>query len=182
MSTRTRKGYSRKKRLDEGKCVDCGLPRGENQWRCDQCMKANSASHCRAERQRHLEGRCVKCGCNAEKRLCQSCIGQSKLAGKHHRHRLLKEVIEHYSYGTMKCECCGEPQMMFLTLDHINGGGRQERLNLSKGKGGGGALLHHLRKMGFPVGYQVLCMNCNSGKYRNGGVCPHEANRGSSPT
>ena len=27
---------------------------------------------------------------------------------------------------------------------------------------------------GYPPGYQVLCYNCNCGRYRNGGVCPHK--------
>jgi hypothetical protein len=30
------------------------------------------------------------------------------------------------------------------------------------------------QKHGYPEGFQVLCMNCNWGRYRNGGVCPHE--------
>jgi hypothetical protein len=31
-----------------------------------------------------------------------------------------------------------------------------------------------LCKNGFPKGFQTLCMNCNWGKYRNGGQCPHK--------
>ena len=26
----------------------------------------------------------------------------------------------------------------------------------------------------FPEGFQILCFNCNAGKHRNGGRCPHE--------
>jgi hypothetical protein len=30
-------------------------------------------------------------------------------------------------------------------------------------------------KQGFPDGFQTLCFNCNVGKYKNGGVCPHQS-------
>jgi hypothetical protein len=44
-----------------------------------------------------------------------------------------------------------------LTIDHINGGGRQERKKLKKV---GVTFYHWLQKQGYPEGYQVLCMNC----------------------
>lgn len=28
---------------------------------------------------------------------------------------------------------------------------------------------------GFPPSFRVLCYNCNSGRARNRGVCPHQA-------
>lgn len=28
-----------------------------------------------------------------------------------------------------------------------------------------------------PEGFQTLCYNCNIGKHRNGGICPHQHNR-----
>lgn len=28
---------------------------------------------------------------------------------------------------------------------------------------------------GFPPEYQIQCFNCNLGRARNGGVCPHQA-------
>jgi ABC-type uncharacterized transport system substrate-binding protein len=31
-----------------------------------------------------------------------------------------------------------------------------------------------LARNGYPSGFQILCMNCNHGKSRNGGVCPHQ--------
>jgi hypothetical protein len=69
-----------------------------------------------------------------------------------------------------KCECCGETNFEFLTLDHINGGGNKERTTTAKGFG----LYRRLIKEGFPrEGYRLLCMNCNFslGKY---GYCPHK--------
>jgi hypothetical protein len=81
------------------------------------------------------------------------------------------------AYGGCKCVCCGESDPEFLTLDHINlDGGDQRRKESSSGKNwgwGGHHLFRQLRKNGFPPGFQVLCMNCNFGKTRNNGVCPH---------
>lgn len=76
------------------------------------------------------------------------------------------------AYGGYKCACCGETEPLFLSIDHIDNNGAEERkLGLYSGSGYG--FYRWLRKSGFPPGYQVLCMNCNTGKHRNGGVCPH---------
>jgi hypothetical protein len=88
------------------------------------------------------------------------------LSRKHIRNDQLK-VIDHYSNGTMKCVCCGENHIRFLTVDHINGGGRKHRESMTC------RFNAWLKKNGFPSGYQILCYNCNCGKQRNKGVCPH---------
>ena len=76
------------------------------------------------------------------------------------------------AYGGCRCACCGETEMIFLSLDHINGGGNADRKQM--GANGGHKFYRVLRDRGFPAGFQVLCMNCNIGKHRNGGVCPHK--------
>ena len=74
-------------------------------------------------------------------------------------------------YGGYKCTCCGETEKVFLTIDHIHGGGTKHRkLN----HGGGKFTYRYLIKHNFPEGYRVLCFNCNSGRALNGGTCPHE--------
>lgn len=80
-------------------------------------------------------------------------------------YKLRKECIT--AYGG-KCECCGEIQFHFLTIDHINGGGRKHR-----GKASGTNYLREIRKLNFPTGYRVLCYNCNSAMYTLG-YCPHK--------
>ena len=78
------------------------------------------------------------------------------------------------AYGGYKCNCCGENEPMFLSIDHIDNNGAEERRSgLYAGSGVGFYLW--LRKNNFPSGYQVLCMNCNTGKHKNGGVCPHQS-------
>ncbi len=37
---------------------------------------------------------------------------------------------------------------------------------------GGHKFYKWLRDAGYPDGFQVLCMNCNHAKYRNGGILP----------
>jgi hypothetical protein len=81
--------------------------------------------------------------------------------------KITEDVISHYGG---KCACCGETQLEFLTIDHINGGGSKEREKLHlKGIG----FYYWLRKNNYPDGLQILCFNCNCGKMRNRGVCPH---------
>lgn len=88
------------------------------------------------------------------------------------RHRNFKlQVFSHYSSGKLVCVCCGESILDFLTLDHIEQNGNEHRNRV-----GSAHIYKDLIKNNFPVGYQVLCMNCNFGrslKY-NRGVCPHK--------
>jgi hypothetical protein len=77
------------------------------------------------------------------------------------------------AYGGYKCNCCGETEPLFLSIDHVDNNGAKERKSGSYA-GSGTAFYQWLRKSGFPPGYQVLCMNCNVGKHKNGGVCPHQ--------
>jgi hypothetical protein len=68
-------------------------------------------------------------------------------------------IINHYSNGTMKCAKCGYSDIRALCIDHINGGGRKHAIKLRKM---GTNLYPWLIKQNFPIGYQVLCANCNN--------------------
>ena len=89
------------------------------------------------------------------------------------RRRLKEQVISHYGG---KCACCGETEPLFLQIDHIEGNGKQH-LRDNGIRGAGDKTYRWLRKNGYPPGFQVLCANCNIGRYINGGVCPHESTR-----
>jgi hypothetical protein len=81
--------------------------------------------------------------------------------------RLRYEVIGHY--GAF-CACCKETKFEFLCIDHIDGGGTRHRKEI----GGNSARLYAwLRKNNYPLGFRVLCHNCNQsfGIYGN---CPHQ--------
>jgi hypothetical protein len=86
------------------------------------------------------------------------------------KNRLKWKLQVFEAYGGAICACCGEKELIFLTLDHINGGGNAERKKIGRSC----KMFRHLINNKFPIGYQVLCYNCNSGKHLNGGVCPHQ--------
>ena len=64
-----------------------------------------------------------------------------------------------YSNGVVQCAQCRIHDIDVLTIDHIHNNGAVERRTLKKY--GGIDFYRHLRKNGYPDGYQVLCMNCN---------------------
>ncbi len=67
------------------------------------------------------------------------------------------------------CVCCGETEFAFLTVDHVFGGGNQER------KAGLCKIYRKLVKEDFPKDlYQLMCMNCNWAKGHYDGICPHQ--------
>jgi hypothetical protein len=79
------------------------------------------------------------------------------------------KVLSHYGRdGKLGCQCCGEARIEFLSLDHIEGNGRTDRLK----HGSNQQVFRHLVRDGFPPGYRTLCHNCNMslGLY---GYCPH---------
>ena len=83
------------------------------------------------------------------------------------KNRARKEKVV-AAYGG-KCSCCGETHVEFLTIDHIHGGGRKHRSELSKA---GTTMYQWLINHKFPDGFRLLCSNCNLafGLY---GKCPH---------
>ena len=90
----------------------------------------------------------------------------SKISKKKYEEKCKRLVFEHYG---KKCECCGEDNEMFLTIDHINGGGTKHRKKIK-----GEKITTWLYRNNFPKGFQTLCFNCNWGKHINGGICPHK--------
>jgi len=81
-------------------------------------------------------------------------------------------AMKHYCNSDIPfCNCCGEKEIKFLTIDHINGGGSKHRKSINNNR-----ICHWLFKNNYPKGFRVLCMNCNfsRGKY---GYCPHEQSK-----
>jgi hypothetical protein len=100
-------------------------------------------------------------------------------ASKRFYGRLRNEILSHYSENSkeLKCRRCGFSDIRALTIDHINGGGgihRQQLKNTHRG-------IHFyvwLKKNGFPLGFQTLCMNCQFIKrVENNECCGYKSNK-----
>lgn len=87
-----------------------------------------------------------------------------------HEQKNKLDTLWFYSGGEPKCFCCGEKETTFLTIDHINGGGKTHRKQMGRG---GQQIYRWLKRNNYPEGFRILCFNCNSGQFINGGVCPH---------
>jgi len=81
-----------------------------------------------------------------------------------YKRKIKKEVLSYYSNGIIACAICGEKNLYCLTIDHINGGGNKHRRE-EFGKVWGGNIYGYLRSRNYPLGYQVLCMNCQFVKW-----------------
>lgn len=97
--------------------------------------------------------------------LCGRC-GRG-LSGRLERWRLRMEVLRVFGG---RCACCGESEPDFLDLDHVHDDGKAERAE----EGTSWSTIWKRAIAEGPGGrYQLLCCNCNHGKRRNHGVCPH---------
>lgn len=116
--------------------------------------------------------------------VCPHVYGEPRRRARKFDRELRELVLRHYSRGPIRCRCCGESHPDLLSIDHINGGGKNHRKSISVessrySKGCGGIHFYRwLRDQGFPSGYRVLCFNCNCGANANGGVCPHKDKKG----
>lgn len=99
---------------------------------------------------------------------CQTCLDSRK------KRYLQLKVETFYAYGGPICACCGEIELQFLCLDHINNNRPEQCRELKWKNPSSDRLYGYLKRNNFPEGYQVLCWNCNRGKWSNGGVCPHK--------
>lgn len=118
---------------------------------------------------------CIKCNKNSvvgdrysktkflKNTLCQYCV----------KDELKLKIFNHYSNNDIKCICCNERNLMFLTIDHINNDGAKHRKQIREETGN--TFYLWLKDNNYPEGFQVLCYNCNIGKYRNKGICPHNS-------
>jgi hypothetical protein len=79
--------------------------------------------------------------------------------GVRHRQGDLNVKIDVFNhYGGCKCALCPEVNIKCLTIDHIIGGGNKHRRELGIGRGV--AFYRWLKKNIYPLGYRVLCINC----------------------
>ena len=150
----------------------------QNGWRwCRQCAKEYNSRASKIATSKGLCGRCRKHPSVIGLSVCEGCR-QWKANEAHRnlrrytnwRQNLRLEVLR--AYGG-KCHCCGESNPLFLTIDHKNGDGSEEMRRNHWHQRGGYPVWALAKRQGYPNRYQVLCWNCNTGRYRNKGICPH---------
>lgn len=155
-------------RIQAGLCSLCGKVQVLGVKQCEKCRKMRA----RYYHKRVAAGICP-CG---EKlvtgKRCEQCLRKSREVHQ----QLIIEVIN--AYGGPKCKCCGEINPLMLTIDHIDGCGKIGR----ESHGTGAAFYRWLKRNNFPDGFQVLCANCNHGRAKNGGICPHHQVLDKKPT
>lgn len=101
------------------------------------------------------------------KTLCQKCLDY----GINRTKEIKRKVIE--SYGE-KCQCCGEKESDFLTIDHVKNNGTQHRKEIGIIRGGS-PMWDWILKNNCPKDdFALLCFNCNLGRKLN--ICPHKRN------
>ena len=130
---------------------------------CSTCRQSNR----KHREKRFIEGLCRHCRRPrlSDKSVCQHHASRHKVYRVERYQKAKDSVFAHYGES---CACCGERESVFLTIDHITGGGTKHVKSLAKN------FYDWLVVNGFPSGFQTLCYNCNVGKYRNGGTCPHQ--------
>lgn len=150
----------RRKCKDERRCVNCGADsNGLN--RCQTCQELRR----RRDQEHRRNG---GCGCGRKmivegKKSCEHCLARGI------KRNLTLKLDAFDAYGGARCACCGETAIEFLQLDHVHNDGAVDR------KRGlvGGAIYRWLKNHGYPIGFQVLCANCNFAKGLHG-YCPHK--------
>lgn len=116
------------------------------------------------QKERLDKGVCLSCGQDSGgKKYCYKHMKKISDRGRLYYSKIKKEILEYYGN---KCSCCGEDNIGFLTIDHMN-------LNTQKEKTGT-TLYRKLFRNGFRDDLRILCYNCNMGRKR--GICPHKKN------
>lgn len=139
-----------------------------------QCVRCIRRAHLK-RLERLSNGLCNNCNRPAisSKKRCQVCLDNRNKYQRDNKTGLksnnrYRDIVYDY-YGRI-CKCCGETNPQFLTIDHING-----RKNTPEGSNKSYYLIARFIMWGNPrTDIQILCYNCNCGKHRNKGICPHK--------
>lgn len=156
---------ARAKFIKQGRCGNCGgeVKKGVT---CVTCNERATRSTMRRYRWNILNKKCAFCGGELSDKnfRCNSCNRRHVTRTFLRWHRRRRLVLS--AYGG-KCRCCGTTQNEFLEIDHIDGGGTKHRTLNGKSHFYGWII-----RNGYPDILQLLCANCNRGKWKFG-VCPH---------
>lgn len=87
-------------------------------------------------------------------------LARKRLEAMNYKLKVKLEVLSHYGpSGDLNCSWpgCEVDDIDILSLDHVDGGGNEDRR--TNNCAGGTAQYVRLRMLGFPDGFQTLCMN-----------------------
>jgi hypothetical protein len=170
--------YHQKK--SQGRCANCGrICDRPGKAKCSDCASRVAIKLTKNRQSAIQRGICHVCE-DADAlpgiQMCHACKTKHNLIVMRHNKKLKREVMD--AYGGI-CACCGETNLGFLTIDHLDDS--SEKAKWSNGKRICGSPFYSRLKLNdFPSGYQVLCFNCNCGRAKNHGVCPHKSHKESS--
>ncbi len=135
---------------------------------CEQCRGSDK----KLKQKLKESGLCImSCGRDlVTKNHCRECADKNSKRGSIIYKAHLVVVYSHYGN---QCACCGLADTRFLSIDHINNDGYLDRGN-NKERRSGSQVIKKIIRDKFPDDLQLLCFNCNMGKSRNKGVCPHK--------
>lgn len=162
--------------MDYKTCSQCGQEKPTTEFyrrNEHRPRKTGFRSPCKMCRRKYNKTRNLKKAAERNRLYRKRNPEKHKAAARKKRERLKDEVFA--AYGGYVCACCGEIEPLFMTIDHINDNGAEHRKELFKGKRNGNGFYLWLKKHNYPKGFRVLCFNCNCGRARNNGVCPHKA-------
>lgn len=158
-----------------GLCIGCGkCPPRIDRATCLTCSQIQCRDQRTMREARKAKGLCYHCGKNPPietAATCKTC--NDKYYKEYNPSRSLELRDKVYAYYGNQCQCCSETNPLFLTIDHINNDGAKHRREIRK-LGTGSNFYYWLVSNNFPEGFQLLCFNCNCGKQRNKGICPHK--------
>lgn len=170
ISQRMRDRKWRSQKTDAGLCSDCGEnPSIPGKKLCKQCRDAYAGRLNKWRAKKLADGLCSRCGKYSiipGLKQCKECTI------KRREKDLFIKLQVLGAYGN-KCICCGETEIDFLAIDHINNNGCEQRKII----GGGMSFYRRIIKDGFPSDLQILCHNCNWSKHVNSGKCIHQIKR-----
>lgn len=96
---------------------------------------------------------CKYCGNNTYRsNCCRSCFQICK------RNKYIDLKLQVFNHYGMQCARCGEKEIQYLTIDHIDNSGSQHRKQI------GTQIFPWLKRNNYPNNFQILCFNCNYSK------------------
>lgn len=172
------------------KCTKCGVEKEDQYF---STYKGRLSSHCRLcrysydpiRKQRNRKDGLCECGNQVEGffKKCCKCrdwarkwrdSNRDRINSNQRAKRLALKLQVFNTYGGCICKCCGETNLEFLSIDHVNNDGAKHRKTIFGKNKVGGSFYEWLKKNNFPIdiGLRVLCMNCNF-SLGHFGYCPH---------